>query len=177
LNKPTLFANNGRCVGPQLGYTINSAYIEGVTNEPELANLILKAITILLVLHPIAAGLALLTVLPVIASRCVFHRAPWIISLILSIATAIMSTIVFVADLALTIVARHKLKEQKTVNVTISFGNGVWIVLVSMLFTWVALVLLSARVCGCFGFGRTRDIDTSTEGEREEREEQEFSEK
>jgi len=154
LNRPTAFDNNGECVGPQLGYTIDSTYIEGVTNEPDLANLILKALTVLLVLHPIAAGLALLTVLPVIASHFVFHRAPWIISLILSIATAIMSTIVFATDLALTIVARHKLKEQNTVNVTISFGNGVWIVLVSMLFTWVALVLLSARVCGCFGFGR-----------------------
>jgi hypothetical protein len=88
-----------------LGYTIKSTYIQGVTNEPDLANLILKVLTILLVLHPIAAGLALLTVLPVIASRFVFHRAPWIISLILSIATAIMSTIMFTADLALTIVA------------------------------------------------------------------------
>jgi hypothetical protein len=136
-----------------LGYKIDPTFIAGVTNEPELANLILKALTVLLILHPIAAGLAFLTVLPVIASCCVFHRAPWIISLVLSIATAIMSTIVFAADLALTIVARHKLKQQNTVNlnITLSFGNGVWIVLVSMLFTWVALVLLSARVCGCFG--------------------------
>lgn len=137
-----------------MGYTIDPTYIAGVTNEPELADLILKVLTILLVLHPIAAGLAFLTVLPIIASCCVFHRAPWIISLVLSVATAIMSTVVFAADLALTIVARHKLKGQHTVNVTLSFGNGVWIVLVSMLFTWVALVLLSARVCGCFGFGR-----------------------
>jgi len=154
LNRPTAFDNDGECIGPQLGYKIDPTFIAGVTNQPELANLILKALTVLLVLHPIAAGLAFLTAVPVIASCCVFHRAQWIISLILSIATAIISTIVFAADLALTIVARHKLKEQNTVNVTLSFGNGVWIVLVSMLFTWVALVLLSARVCGCFGIGR-----------------------
>jgi hypothetical protein len=30
----------------------------------------------------------------------------------------------------------------------------VWIVLVSTFFTWVALILLSARVCYCCGFGR-----------------------
>jgi hypothetical protein len=125
-----------------------------VTNEPDLANFILKALTVLLVLHPIAAGLALLTVVPVLASCCVYHKAPWIISLVLSVATAIMSTVVFAADLALVIVARHKLKDQHTVNVTLSFGNGVWMVLVSMLFTWAALVLLSARVCQCCGFGR-----------------------
>jgi hypothetical protein len=125
-----------------------------VTNEPGLANLILKALTILLVLHPIAAGLAFLTILPVIASCCVFHPAPWIISLVLSVATAIMSTVVFAADLALVIVARHKLKTQHTVNITIGFGNGVWIVLVSTLFTYVAMFLLAARVCYCCGFGR-----------------------
>ena len=154
LDKPTFFGDNGDCIGPQLGYTVSPTFIEVVTNEPELANLILKALTILLVLHPIAAGLAFLTVLPVIASCCVFHVAPWIISLVLSVATAIISTIVFAADLALVIVAKHKLKEQHTVNLTISFGNGVWMVLVSTIFTWAAMILLSARVCRCCGFGR-----------------------
>ena len=71
-----------------------------------------------------------------------------------SVATAIVSTIVFAADLALVIFGRHKLKQQHTVNVTLSFGNGVWMVLVSMLFTWIALILLSARVCGCCGLRR-----------------------
>jgi hypothetical protein len=154
LKRPTFFNNNGECVGPKLGYTIDPRVIAAVTNEPELANLILKALTILLVLHPIAAGLAFLTLLPVIASCCVFHAAPWIISLVLSVATAIMSTIVFAADLALVLVAKHKLRDQHTVNVTVSFGNGVWIVLVSTLFTWAAMILLAARVCYCCGFGR-----------------------
>jgi len=154
LDQPTFFGNNGDCIGPQLGYTIDPRFIAVVTSEPELANLILKALTILLVLHPIAAGLAFLTLIPVIASCCVFHTAPWIISLVLSVATAIMSTIVFAADFALVLVARHKLREQHTVNVTISFGNGVWIVVISTFFTWVALILLAARVCHCCGLGR-----------------------
>jgi hypothetical protein len=154
LDQPTLFTNNGECVGPQLGYSIDPQFIALVTKEPELADLILKALTFLLVLHPVAAGLALLTLLPVIASCCVYHKAPWIISLVLSVPTAIISTIVFAADLALVIVAKQKLNDQHTVNVTISFGNGVWMVLVSTFFTWVALVLLSARACGCCGFGR-----------------------
>jgi len=154
LNRPTFFVNNGECIGPQLGYTIDPRVIAAVTNEPELANLILKALTILLVLHPIAAGLAFLTLIPVIASCCVFHTAPWIISLVLSVATAIMSTIVFAADVALVLVARHKLRSQHTVNVTVGFGNGVWIMLVSTIFTWVAMILLAARVCYCCGYGR-----------------------
>jgi hypothetical protein len=159
LDQPTFFGNDGECVGPQLGYTVDPKFIEVVTNEPELADIILKVLTVLLVLHPIAAGLAFLTLLPVIASCCVYHHAPWIISLVLSVPTAIISTIVFAADLALVIVAKHKLKEQHTVNLTISYGNGVWIVLVSTFFTWVAMFLLAARVCYCCGFGRMNEID------------------
>lgn len=161
LNQPTFFNNHGKCIGPQLGYTIDPRIIAVVTNEPDLANLILKALTILLVLHPIAAGLAFLTLLPIIASCCVFHTAPWIISLVLSVATAIMSTIVFAADLALVLVAKHKLREQHTVNVTISFGNGVWIVLVSTFFTYAAMILLAARVCNCCGIESGDEIDSS----------------
>jgi len=148
LNKPTAFTNNGECIGPQLGYTIDAKLLAAVTNEPDLANLILKALTILLILHPIAAFLAFLTALPVITSGCDCHPAPWVISLVLSVPTAIVSTIVFAVDLAVVIVARSKIKNVRAANnLTISFGNGMWIVLVGMLFTWIALVLLSAWVC------------------------------
>jgi len=125
-----------------------------VTNERNLANLILKGLSVLLVLHPVAASLALLTLLPVTASCFVYHHLPWIISLVLSVPTAIVSTAVLGADLALVIVARNKVKDQSTVNVSIDFGNGVWMALVSTLFTWIAMVLLAARVCRCCGFGR-----------------------
>jgi len=145
------------CVGPQLGYTIDPQTIAVITNEPDLANIILKGLTILLVLHPIAAGLALLTLLPVTASCLVYHKLPWIISLVLSVPTAIVSTIVFAADLALIAVARNKIKDYKALNISIDYGNGVWMVLVSMVYTWIALVLLSARVCRCFGFGRKQE--------------------
>jgi SUR7/PalI family len=151
LNKPTLLTNSGKCLGPQLGYTISPEIMAVVSNEPELANLVLKAITVLLVLHPVAAGLAFLTLLPVIASCCVYHPAPWISSLVLSVATGLVSTIVFAADIALVTVAKHKLKKDSALNVSLSFGNGVWMVLVGMIFTWIAMVLLSARVCNCCG--------------------------
>ncbi|KAF8271126.1 hypothetical protein EI94DRAFT_1770589 [Lactarius quietus] len=125
-----------------------------ITNQTELVDIILKGLTILLVLHPIAAGLALLTLMPVAASCLVYHKLPWILSLVLSVPTAIVSTIVFAADLALVIVARNKATDYSAIHLSIDFGNGVWMVLVSTLFTWIAMVLLSARVCRCFGFGR-----------------------
>ena len=142
------------CIGPQLGYTIDPLTIAVVTKETDLANVILKGLTILLVLHPVAAGLSLLTLVPVTASCFVYHKLPWIISLVLSVPNAIVSTIVFGADLALVIVARSKIKDEAALHIAIDFGNGVWMMLVSALFTWIAMVLLSARVCRCFRFGR-----------------------
>ncbi|KAH9006361.1 SUR7/PalI family-domain-containing protein [Lactarius hatsudake] len=149
-----LSGSAGECIGPQLGYTINPQTIAVVTNEQDLADLILKGLTVLLILHPIAAGLALLTLIPVTASCFIYHQLPWIISLVLSVPTAIASTVVFATDLALIIVARQKVKDHSTLNISVDFGNGVWMVLVSALFTWIAMVLLAARVCRCCGFGR-----------------------
>jgi hypothetical protein len=154
-----LSSSAGECIGPQLGYTIDPRIIAVVTNEPDLANLILKGLTILLVLHPVAAGLAFLTLVPVTASCFVYHQLPWIISLILSVPTAIVSSVVFAADLAIVIVARNKIKDVSAIHVSIDFGNAVWMVLVSTLFTWIAMVLLSARVCRCCGFGRKDDTE------------------
>jgi hypothetical protein len=142
------------CVGPKLGYTLNPQTIAAITNDTNLVNVILNGLTILLVLHPVAAGLALLTLLPAIASCFVYHKLPWIISLVLSVPTAIVSSIVFSADLALVIVARDKIKSDSILHFSVDFGNGVWMVLVSTLFTWIAMVLLSARVCPCFRFAR-----------------------
>lgn len=142
------------CVGPQLGYSVDPLTIEVVTKETDLADVILKGLTILLVLHPVAAGLSLLTLVPVTASCFVYHKLPWIISLVLSVPNAIVSTIVFGADLALVIVARSKIKDEAALHIAIDFGNGVWMMLVSAMFTWIAMVLLSARVCRCCGFGR-----------------------
>ncbi|KAN0130163.1 SUR7/PalI family domain containing protein [Lactarius tabidus] len=155
------------CIGPQLGYTVNPLTIEVVTKDTEVADVILKGLTILLVLHPVAAGLTFLTLVPVTASCFVYHKLPWIISLVLSVPTAIVSTVVFAVDLALVIVARSKIKDVSAIHISIDFGNGIWMVLVSTLFTWAAMILLSARVCRCCGFGRMRDQERDFRKEEE----------
>jgi len=153
LNQAGLFTNNGPCVGPQLGYTTNSTLFNLVLGINSDVDIVLKGLTFLLVLHPIAAGLSLLSALPVFLSCCVFHNAPWIISLIFCIITAILSAIVFAADLALVIIARDRLADVTQVDLSISWGPGVWMVLAGMVCTWIALILLSAKVCRCCGYG------------------------
>ncbi|KAI0061031.1 hypothetical protein BV25DRAFT_1806512 [Artomyces pyxidatus] len=154
LNPPTFFTNNGDCYGPQLGYTISPDIIALLTSDTTDVQIVLKGLTILLVLHPVASGLALLTLLPIALTCCVFHPAPWIISLILSIVTAIVSSVVLAADLALVIVARDRLKDIAVAHLTADWGNGVWLVVAAVALSWLSVVFVSARVCGCCGYGR-----------------------
>ncbi|KAI0067664.1 hypothetical protein BV25DRAFT_847757 [Artomyces pyxidatus] len=157
LNPPTIFTNSGDCFGPQLGYTISPDVISLLTSDTTDVEIVLKALTVLLVLHPVASGLSLLTVLPIALTCCVFHPAPWIISLILCIITAIISSLVLAVDLALVIVARDRLKDLTVAHLTADWGNGVWMVVVAVALTWSCVVLVSARVCRCCGYGRKYD--------------------
>lgn len=39
-------------------------------------------------------------------------------------------------------------------NISIDWGNAVWMMLVGVIFTWTAVFLLSARACYCCGVSR-----------------------
>ncbi|KAA1470406.1 hypothetical protein DENSPDRAFT_836190 [Dentipellis sp. KUC8613] len=158
LNPPTAFTNNGDCLGPMLGYTLDPSILSFLTNnQQELVNIVEKGITVLLVLHPVAAGLSLLTLLPILLTCCIYHNLTWILSLVSCIVTAIVSSVVLAADLALVIIARDRLKGTEFANLGVDFGNGVWMVLAGVAVTWLCVILLSARVCRCCGYGRKYD--------------------
>ncbi|VDC03010.1 unnamed protein product [Peniophora sp. CBMAI 1063] len=147
-----VFTNNGDCQGPQLGYTLNSELFQLIIGQNEDIDIVLKGVTVLLVLHPIAAGLALLTALPIFLGCLRFHNGPWILSLILSILTSVVSAVVFAADLALVLIARDRLKAVSSVDLAVNWGPGVWMVLAGMVCSWIALIAISAKVCRCCGF-------------------------
>jgi hypothetical protein len=111
-----------------------------------VVGILLHALVVLLVLHPIAAGLSLITF---VNSLFLGHHAVSIVALIWSLITALVSTIVFAVDLALVIVARNNVKVIKVANFEVTWGNGVWMVLTATIFTWVGVILLSARACYC----------------------------
>jgi hypothetical protein len=80
-----------------------------------------------------------------------FHNVPWIIALIVCIINAVVSTVVLAADIALVLVARSRLASVTQVDLTINWGNGVWMVLAAVVCTWISLILLSVTVCRCCG--------------------------
>jgi hypothetical protein len=139
----------GYCIGPELGYNIPPDAIAVASKagiSSSVVGILLHALVVLLVLHPIAAGLSLITF---VNSLFLGHHTVSIVALIWSVITALVSTIVFAVDLALVIVARNNVKVIKVANFEVTWGNGVWMVLTATIFTWVGVILLSARACYC----------------------------
>ncbi|KAI0082822.1 hypothetical protein K474DRAFT_30682 [Panus rudis PR-1116 ss-1] len=148
LNLPTILTNNGECTNVRLGYDIPQDLLQ-LTGHPEIANAVLKGLTFLLVLHPVCAGLAFLGMFSALflASRCMT-----IISLLLSILSAVVGSVVLAADLALVIVAKDRVGDLTSGLVDVNFGNGVWLVVAAVACAWMAVILLSAVACRCCGY-------------------------
>jgi hypothetical protein len=146
--------NAGECFGPKLGYTVPPDIIDQASRagiSSSVVDLLLHGLVVLLVLHPVAAGLSFLTF---INSLFLGSHAVSIVALILSIITALVSTIVFAIDLALVLVAKSKVKSISVGNFEVNWGNAVWMVLAATILTWIAVILLSARACYCCGIRR-----------------------
>jgi len=146
--------DSGFCIGPQLGYTIPQDVLTQVSKagaSPDTVGILLHALVVLLVLHPVAASLSFITF---INSLFLGHHVVSIIALIFSILTALVSTLTAAIDLAVVIVAEDHVKNLTVGNFNVTWGNGIWMVLVAAILTWIAAVLLSARACYCCGVRR-----------------------
>jgi len=141
-------SDQNHCFGPKLGYTVPSDLFHLVGFDPTLGTILLKGLLVILILHPIAAGLSFLA--QFFAAFLGSHSLA-IISLIFAITGAILGAVVFAADLAVVLVAKNKVASLGQFHLAVQWGNGVWMVFVGVLFMWIAVVLLSARVCYCCG--------------------------
>ncbi|KAF8627663.1 hypothetical protein AX15_004354 [Amanita polypyramis BW_CC] len=152
-NQPETLAN---CVGPQLGYHIPSSLTNLVGLTPQAASILSKALLVLLILHPIAAGLALIALFfsLFLSSTCAV-----ILALLAAVLSGLAGIIVLAADIAVIIIARQKIQTLTNSQFTVLFGNGVWLVLASVCVTWVACFVLLARTCHCCGVRRRYDDD------------------
>ena len=137
----------GFCYGPAVGYKIPESILQ-ITGYAQLASAVLEGLTVLLVLHPVVAALSFIGA----ASSLFLESRPMhIISLIVTIVNTILSSVVFAADLAINIVAKDRVPSLTGANLDVNWGNGVWLILVGVAFSWLGLILLSIPVCGCCG--------------------------
>jgi len=145
--------NSEICVGPKLGYNVSS-FVDlneaGISSD--IVAVVENALFVVLVLHPVSAGLALLSL---IFSLFLASHAFSILTLILTIINALVSTVSMAIDLALVLVARSRLPSLGTFSIAVDFGNGVWMTVAGVALTWIGVVLLSARACYCLGVRRS----------------------
>ena len=141
--------NSETCLGPKLGYNFSSFIdFNEVGISKNVVTIVENALSVVLVLHPVSAGLALLSL---IFSLFLASHSLSIFTLILTIINALVSTVSMAINLGLVLVARSCLASLRTISITVDFGNGVWMTVAGVALTWIGVVLLSARACYCLG--------------------------
>jgi hypothetical protein len=145
-----------------LGYEVDPGIaqtLDQVVGVPDFIQVILHGLTLVLVLHPICAGLAFLTfllslialILLVFSSR---HHSRahtvGICALISGIITAVLTTVSAIVDIVIVSVARGRI-DDVGFELSVDYGNAVWLSLIGAILSWVSVVILSSVICGCCG--------------------------
>ena len=150
LDVATLFTNGGECSHPRLGYEVDEEVL-ALTGQAELLSIVLKALIVILVLHPICAGLTLLALIPSLLS---YVHALAILALIFTITSALLASVSTAVDIAIVAVAMDRVGDVTTFQFAVEWGNAPWMSLVAAVLLWVVVILQSVVVCGCCGVGQ-----------------------
>ncbi|CAE6520624.1 unnamed protein product [Rhizoctonia solani] len=142
----------GYCSRTRLGYDIDSQLLQSLGLD-NLDNLISRGLTLVLVLHPIACGLAFLALLFALMLLCRPARLASAMALVFSVLAAILATIAFAIDVALTTIAKNKVSDATDGNLKVTYGAVPWMTLGAMVALWAATV---GACCGIFVGGRRR---------------------
>ena len=151
INLPSLFPDDGECSTPRLGYEVDQSIL-ALTGQPELLEILLKGLIVVLILHPICAGLSLLALVPAIFS---FVHALAICSLVWTVIAAILATVSTAVDIGIVAVAMSRVCDLPDLHFKVEWGNAPWMSLVAMVVLWLVVILLSAGLCGCCGVSRS----------------------
>jgi len=142
----------GYCSRSKLGYSVDNQVLNtlGLNN---LDDIISHGLTFVLVLHPIACGLAFLALIFALMLLCRPARLASAMALIFSVLAAIVATVAFAIDIAFTTIAKNKVKDVTNGNLKVTYGSVPWMTLGAMVALWAAAV---AACCGIFVGGRRR---------------------
>ncbi|KAI0629025.1 hypothetical protein C8Q77DRAFT_331203 [Trametes polyzona] len=142
--------DGGECFGPMLGYSIPPEVL-ALTGFPALVQDVGKGVTVLLVLHLVAAALAFVGVF---TSLFLESHAFCIVSLVTTVFTLLVGLIVFGVDLALILVGKSRVGPLTDFNYVANWGPALWMVLAGVILSFIGMILMSVVVCECCGVGR-----------------------
>ncbi|KZP24754.1 pali-domain-containing protein [Athelia psychrophila] len=142
---------SAECSKPHLGYTFDQA-LGNALHISGYENLISRALTAALVLHPIACGLTFLALLMSLfmtkRGQTGASRVASLFTLGSGILAALITTIAFFIDVGLVASVRHKVRNDTNGDVTLNWGNAVWMILGAAVGIWAAVVGACASLCG-----------------------------
>ncbi|EDR14795.1 uncharacterized protein LACBIDRAFT_322120 [Laccaria bicolor S238N-H82] len=128
------------------GYCLSAIQVAHTTS---IQNLISRTTTAALVIHPIAAGLSFLALLTSLfmlrRGQNGTARLPSLLTLIVGSTAAVLTTIVFLIDVILVAVLRHRIQKASDGDLTLNWGNAVWMILGATVALWSAML---GAVCG-----------------------------
>ncbi|CCO28049.1 hypothetical protein BN14_02041 [Rhizoctonia solani AG-1 IB] len=140
------------CSRTRLGYDIDNQLLQ-LLGLDDLNDIVSRGLTFVLVLHPIACGLAFLALLFALLLLFKPARLASAMALIFSVLAAIIATVAFAIDVALTTIARNKVRDATDGNLRVTYGAVPWMTLGAMIALWAATV---GACCGIFVGGRRR---------------------
>ncbi|KAL1746637.1 hypothetical protein HDZ31DRAFT_81026 [Schizophyllum fasciatum] len=146
----------GKCFGPTLGYEVPTPLSDALGISTSLTEIVLRGLLVVLVLHPITCAF---TFLALICALFLASHALSVLALVLSVFGALVGTTSFAFDIAIAANVKVQLDDLTEVNAAAYYGSAVWMVLVSIILTWAAVVLLSARACYCLGVRNVNSLD------------------
>ncbi|KAF5330610.1 hypothetical protein D9619_005813 [Psilocybe cf. subviscida] len=126
-------------------------------NVNGLDDKISKASTAALVLHPIAAGLAFLTLVFALfilrRGSNGTSRLPSLLTMGIGSLAAVITTAAFLIDVIVVAIVRKRVRDATDGDVNLIWGNAVWMTLGAAIALWLSIIL---ACCGVFTFGRGR---------------------
>ncbi|CCL98432.1 uncharacterized protein FIBRA_00429 [Fibroporia radiculosa] len=132
----TNIGTTAQCSSPQLGYDLNNSILSAlqVSGINLSSGTISRAVTALLVLHPIACGLAFLTW---VISLFMIRRRPdggisrsaSICTLTIGFLSMLVTTVAFLADVIFVAVVRDRVQNESNGILTLTWGNAVRVIL------------------------------------------------
>ncbi|BGP23761.1 rim9 protein [Rhodotorula toruloides] len=134
---------DGTCTSAKLGYSLDVAQLFGVNGKiAGISTSVLKWITYLLILHPIAAGFSVISVVLGLLAHMHGFAGTAFTTCFASFA-ATFSLLAFIFDIVVFVIAKSRI-QSSAVGGSAQLGNAIWMTLAAMI-----LLALSGFFFGC----------------------------
>jgi len=156
----SISANVGSgCSATKLGYSLPSSLFTSLSsidgfNINGLNSSLIKGLSYLMVLQPIAAGFAVVSLFFAFFAWCCSSRFMEILAFIFTIFSSIVAWVAWACVMALFEIAKKRIKDNSDGVLSASLGNCIWMGLAAAIALSLALIF---TCCGMFGSYSNRD--------------------